>query len=341
MNVLVVGGAGYIGSHMVRLLQRSGHAVTVLDNLSTGFAAAVPTESLVVGDMRDSDLVRGLLKSRRIDSVMHYAACALVGESVTDPAKYYENNVVATLSLLESMRACGIGRIVFSSTCATYGEPQSVPIRESEPQLPVNPYGFTKLVIERALADYARAYGFGYAALRYFNACGASPDGSIGEHHEPESHLIPIVLQVALGQRPHVTIFGDDWPTPDGTCIRDYVHVDDLATAHLAALERIRAGEGLCVNLGTGTGNSVREVIEACREVTGHPIPEVTGPRRPGDPAELVADPRMARAVLDWTPQYTSIRRIVETAWHWHRRHPRGYQPSGSPVPAAAGPGAR
>ena len=325
MNVLVVGGAGYIGSHMVRLLDRSGHQVVVLDNLTTGFRQAVTAGTFCEGDMRDRKLVESILREHKIDSVIHFAACALVGESVIDPAKYYDNNVVAALALLESMRATGVRRFVFSSTCATYGEPDRVPISENESQKPVNPYGFTKLVVEHALADYAAAYGFGYAALRYFNACGASPDGDIGEHHDPESHLIPIVLQVALGQRKHITVFGNDWPTPDGTCVRDYVHVDDLGSAHLAALERIKPGQGIKLNLGTGIGNSVLEVIETCRAVTGHPIPVVEGGRRAGDPPELVADASAAMKMLNWKPVYTDIRKVVETAWNWHRNNPNGY----------------
>ncbi len=242
MNILVVGGAGYIGSHMVRTLDREGHQVVVLDNLSTGFPAAVTAGELVVGEMSDRKLVEQLLGDHGIEAVMHFAACALVGESVAQPAKYYNNNVVAALSLLESMRRTSVRKIVFSSTCATYGIPQTVPISEAEPQQPVNPYGFTKLVIEKALADYAHAYDFGFAALRYFNAAGTSPAGDIGEDHDPESHLIPIVLQVALGQREHITVYGDNWPTPDKTCVRDYIHVDDLGEAHLAALERIKPG---------------------------------------------------------------------------------------------------
>lgn len=328
MNVLVVGGAGYIGSHMVRLLNRSGHEVVTLDNLTTGFAPAVTAGKLYIGEMENTELVETILKDHKIDAVMHFAACALVGESVTDPAKYYRNNVVATIALLESMRRQGVRKLVFSSTCATYGVPQNVPISERESQRPVNPYGFTKLVVEHALADYAAAYGFGYAALRYFNASGASPAGDIGEDHDPESHLIPLVLQVALGQRPSITIFGDDWPTPDRTCIRDYIHVDDLGAAHLAALERLGPGVEIRLNLGTGRGYSVREVIDVCREVSGHPIPEVIGPRRPGDPPELVADAREAQRVLGWTPHYQTLRPIVETAWNWHRHHPRGYAKS-------------
>ncbi len=325
MNVLVIGGAGYIGSHMVRLLQENGHLAIVLDNLSTGFADSVRGAKLYRGNLDDRQLVEQILKTHRIEAVMHYAACALVGESVVDPAKYYRNNVVATLSLLDTMRACDVRKLVFSSTCATYGIPTKVPIDETEKQDPVNPYGFTKLVIERALADYSAAYGFGYATLRYFNASGASPAGDIGEDHDPETHLIPLVLQVALGQRPHITVFGDDWPTPDGTCIRDYIHVDDLATAHLAALERLDLGSEIQLNLGTGVGNSVREVIDACREVTGHDIPEVIGSRRAGDPPELVADSRRAQCELAWTPKYTDIREIVRTAWKWHQSHPTGY----------------
>ncbi len=325
MNILVVGGAGYIGSHMNRLLDRHGHKVIVLDNLSTGFASAVKVGELVVGEMADRQLVEQLLGDHKIDAVMHFAACALVGESVAEPAKYYQNNVVAAISLLESMRRTNVKKIVFSSTCATYGIPETVPISEAETQAPVNPYGFTKLVIERALTDYAHAYDFGFAALRYFNAAGASADNQIGEDHNPESHLIPIVLQVALGQREYISIYGDDWPTPDKTCIRDYIHVDDLSAAHLAALERIKLGEGIKVNLGTERGYSVREVIAACREVTGCDIKEVVGPRRPGDPPELVANASKAREVLGWVPEYREIKPIVETAWNWHRSHPTGY----------------
>lgn len=325
MNVLVIGGAGYIGSHLVRQLTNSGHTPIVLDNLSTGHAASVTAGELIVGEMGDQTRVEQILADHRVDAVMHFAACALVGESVIEPAKYYQNNVVATLSLLEAMRRTNVKRIVFSSTCATYGIPKTIPISEKEIQAPVNPYGFTKLVIEKALADYATAYNFGYAALRYFNAAGAAADGSIGEHHEPESHLIPIVLQTALGQRDSISIYGDDWPTPDGTCVRDYIHVDDLGMAHLAAMERIKLGAGIEVNLGTGRGFSVREIIATCREVTGFEIAEIVGPRRAGDPPELVADARLAKTILGWEPQYVDARPIIETAWNWHRQHPQGY----------------
>lgn len=326
MSVLVVGGAGYIGSHMVRLLDKAGYEVVVLDNLSTGFAPAVTAGEFYVGDMRDRALVEQILANHRVDAVMHFAACALVGESVTDPAKYYQNNIVATLELMESMRRQGVHKMVFSSTCATYGIPAKSPITEAEPQRPVNPYGFTKLAVEQALADYAQAYGFGYATLRYFNASGASPNGDIGEDHMPETHLIPLVLQVALGQRQKITVFGDDWPTPDGTCIRDYIHVDDLGAAHLAALQRLAPGVELKLNLGTGHGNSVLEVIQVCREITGRPIPYDVGPRRAGDPPALVADASLARHTLNWRPQYTNLRDIVDTAWRWHQHHPTGYR---------------
>ena len=325
MNVMVVGGAGYIGSHAVRLLLDAGHSVCVYDNLSRGHRAAVPDGMLVQGELSDRKQVAATLREHNIDAVMHFAAFALVNESVNDPAVYYQNNVIAALELLEAMRETNVNKLVFSSTTATYGEPDVVPIPETTLQQPINPYGFTKLVIEQALADYAAAYGLGYAALRYFNAAGARPDGTIGEDHDPESHLIPIVLQVALGQREQITVFGDDYPTPDGTCVRDYIHIDDLGDAHLKALDRLKPGKGLCVNLGTGKGTSVREIVEACREVTGHPIPEVMGQRRAGDPPELIADARLAQQLLGWTPQYTDVHSIVETAWNWYRSHPNGY----------------
>ncbi len=325
MNVLVIGGAGYIGSHMVRFLDKAGHKTWVLDNLSTGFMQAVTAGELVVGDMNDSALVKSILGDNKIDIVMHFAACALVGESCENPAKYYQNNVVNTLLMLEAMRETNVRKIVFSSTCATYGVPKNMPISESTPQQPVNPYGFTKLVIERALRDYSKAHHFGYAALRYFNAAGASPIGGIGEDHTPESHLIPIVLQVALGQREKVTVFGSDWPTPDGSCVRDYIHVDDLADAHLRAMERLQHGKGIEVNLGTGTGFSVRQIIETCREVSGIDIASVDGERRAGDPPELVADASKAKDVLGWEPKYTSPQPIIKTAWEWHRNNPKGY----------------
>jgi UDP-glucose-4-epimerase GalE len=325
MNVLVTGGAGYVGSHAARLLAREGHEIWVYDNLVFGHRSAVAPGRLIEGDLLDGARVESVLREKKIDAVMHFAAFAYVGESVTDPAKYYRNNVLGTLSLMDAMRAAGVSRIVFSSTCATYGEPESVPIREGQRQKPINPYGFTKLVIEHALADYTRAYGWGYAALRYFNASGASADGDLGEDHDPETHLIPLILQVALGQRDQVMIFGDQHPTPDGTCIRDYIHVDDLATAHLAALKKLAPGMELKLNLGTGQGSSVQEVIDTCRKVTGHAIPaKVTGPRA-GDPPALIADPSLARRELGWEAKYTEITPIIESAWRWHKAHPQGY----------------
>lgn len=325
MRILVTGGAGYVGSHCLRHLLKAGHEVVVYDNLYQGHAAAVPTGLLVQGDLNDRAKLVALFGERKIEAVMHFAALALVGESVVKPELYYRNNVIGSFQLLDAMREAGVRKIVFSSTTATYGTPEKMPIAETTPQQPINPYGFSKLVVERMLDDFAAAHGFGFAAMRYFNAAGAAPDGLIGEDHTPESHLIPIVLQVALGQRPSISIFGDDYPTPDGTCVRDYVHVEDLATAHLAALERLQPGKSIKVNLGTGRGYSVREVIDACRKITGHPIPAVTAPRRPGDPPELIADARLARELLGWTPRYTTIESIVETAWRWHQAHPRGY----------------
>ena len=325
MNILVVGGAGYIGSHAVRFLENAGHNVWVYDSLITGHRQSVRAEQLIVGDLHDGEKLEQVLGDYQIEAVMHFAAFALVGESVANPAKYYDNNVVATLSLLNAMRRCNVKQLVFSSTTATYGEPETMPISEETPQRPINPYGFSKLVVERAMEDYAQAYGLGYAALRYFNAAGANPMGDIGEDHEPESHLIPLVLQVALGQRSHITIFGDDFATPDGTCIRDYVHVDDLASAHLLALDRIRPGQGLCVNLGSGQGYSVREIIEACRRVTGHEISEVVGDRRAGDPPKLIADATLAGIELGWERQYQDIEQIIQTAWGWHSKNPLGF----------------
>jgi UDP-glucose-4-epimerase GalE len=325
MKILVTGGAGYIGSHAARLLAQSGHEVWIYDNLIHGHRQAAPPDRLIVGDIADQPRVEAVLAKHAIDAVMHFAAFALVGESVVMPHKYYQNNVVGTLKLLEAMRAAGVTRMVFSSTTATYGVPTRIPITESERQEPINPYGFSKLVVEKALADYAAAYHWSYAALRYFNAAGATPKGDLGEDHDPESHLIPIVLQVAMRQRPQITIYGNDYPTPDGTCIRDYVHVDDLADAHLKALELLEPGRELRLNLGTGRGTSVREVIDACRRVTKCPIAEVIGERRPGDPPELVADSTLAQRTLHWKPRYVEIESIVETAWNWHRHHPHGY----------------
>jgi UDP-glucose 4-epimerase len=325
MRVLVTGGAGYVGSHAAKLLDESGHMVWIVDNLAEGHRRAAGKLPLLEIDLHDRARMTTLLKEHSIEAVMHFAALAYVGVSVREPATYYQNNVVGTLALLDAMRDAGVARLVFSSTCATYGIPSRVPISEDHPQHPITPYGFTKLVIERALADYSHAYGLGYAALRYFNASGASADGTIGEDHDPETHLIPLVLQVALGQREYVEVFGTDYPTPDGTCIRDYIHVDDLAAAHLAALEKLQPGTALRLNLGTGRGASVEEVINVSRAVTGHPIPTRAAPRREGDPPELVADPSAAKRILGWEAKYKDIRPIIELAWTWHSKHPRGY----------------
>ncbi len=325
MRILITGGAGYIGSHAVRLFLSRGHDVWVYDNLSVGHRAAVPADRLIVGDLADVAHLDHEVLVRRIEAVVHFAAFTYVGESVREPGKYYQNNLVNTLNLMECLRRQGVGRFVFSSTAATYGSPERIPIPEDAPQRPINPYGASKLAVERALADYAHAYQWGYAALRYFNAAGASPDGAIGEDHDPETHLIPLVIQAALGQRPHIEIFGTDYATPDGTCIRDYIHVDDLAEAHLLALERLEPGKQLLYNLGIGKGSSVREVIRTVEEVTGKNVPVKEGPRRPGDPDVLVASSEKIQRELGWRPRYTDLRGIVETAWNWHRSHLKGY----------------
>ncbi len=326
MRILVPGGAGYIGSHSVKLFRERGHEVWVFDNLAMGHRPAVPADRLIVGDLSERDRLDQVLVEKRIDAVVHFAAFAAVGESVQAPAKYWQNNVVNTLGLLECMRRHGIQRFVFSSTAATFGTPEKMPITEETPQMPVNPYGQTKLTVERALHDYSQAYGLGYAALRYFNAAGAAGDGSIGEDHSPETHLIPLVILAALGKRPHIEVFGTDYPTPDGTCIRDYIHVDDLAEAHLLALEKLTPGMELRYNLGIGHGYSVREVIRTVEEVTGKKVPVKEGPRRAGDPPVLIASSEKIQRELGWKPRYTDLRAIVETAWRWHQSHPKGYR---------------
>ena len=325
MNIFVTGGAGYIGSHTVRLLLEAGHDVTVFDNLSEGHRAAVPEGRLVVGDLGDLDGLTAALKSKRFDAVMHFAAHCSVGESVENPEKYAINNVVNSVNLLRAMRVADVGRIVFSSSAATYGNPIENPITETHPQSPINPYGRTKLQFEEILADYARAYQMGAIALRYFNAAGAAPDGKLGEDHDPETHLVPIVLQVALGQREKVSIFGGDYDTPDGTCVRDYIHIYDLAQAHILALGALAPGEARGYNLGNGQGYSVRQVIDVAERVVGKPIAHEDAPRRPGDPATLVASSDRIRADLGWTPQLPDLETIIETAWNWHREHPNGY----------------
>ncbi len=332
MNVFVTGGAGYIGSHVVRLLIEAGHGVRVYDNLSEGHRAAVPAEvrtrsgagGLFEGDLMDEARLAEALDGG-FDCVMHFAAHCYVGESMENPEKYYQNNVVGSLRLLAAMRKNGVGKIVFSSTAATYGVPREIPIPEDHPQQPINAYGQTKLDFEHALGYYAGAYGLGYAALRYFNAAGAAPDAAIGEDHDPETHLVPVVLQAALGQRQRVEIYGTHYPTPDGTCIRDYVHVCDLAQAHVLAMEAIEPGKGLAYNLGNGSGYSVRQVIETARRVTGREIPAVEAPPRPGDPPELVASSEKITRELGWKPEYPDLATIIETAWRWHQSHPDGY----------------
>ena len=320
-SILVTGGAGYIGSHACKTLARAGYRPVVYDNLSRGHREAVRWGPLVEGDIADSSRLGAAIKEHQVTAVMHFAALAYVGESVGDPALYYRNNLGGSLSLLEAMRETGVGEIVFSSSCATYGTPDTVPIRETAPQHPVNPYGETKLAIERALHWYGPAYGIRSVSLRYFNAAGADPDGEIGECHEPETHLVPLVLAAALGRRPAIEVFGTDYPTPDGTAIRDYIHVDDLADAHLRALERLRAGgDSIALNLGTGRGHSVREVIAAAEAISGRKIAVREAPRRPGDPPALVADPSLAAETLGWQAQHSDLDTILRTALAWHRR---------------------
>jgi UDP-glucose 4-epimerase len=318
-TILVVGGAGYIGSHMVQALLASGYRVVILDNLSTGNRRLIIGGEFVQGDLGDAALLDHLFAEHRIDAVMHFAAFSLVGESVTDPIKYYRNNVAGTAQLVDAMLRHRVRHFIFSSTAAVYGEPRAVPIDEDHPCQPTNPYGATKLAVERMLRDCADAYDFNFVSLRYFNAAGADPSGAIGEMHDPESHLIPLLLKVANGQRACIKIFGNDYPTPDGTCLRDYVHVNDLAAAHLLALRRIiDRGGAATYNLGNSKGYSVMQVLAVARTITGHPIPAVVEPRRKGDPAVLVADSRKIRAELGWQPRFERIEEIVRTAWKWH-----------------------
>ncbi|WP_299512714.1 UDP-glucose 4-epimerase GalE [uncultured Limnohabitans sp.] len=319
-KVLVVGGAGYIGSHMVKMLGRQGCDVTTLDDLSSGHRDAVLCGDFVQGDMGDRAMLDAVL-ARGFDAVMHFASFIQVGESVQQPAKYYQNNVVNTLGLLDAMRSHGVGRFIFSSTAATFGEPQYSPIDERHPQQPINPYGRTKLMVEQVLADYERAYGLRSVCLRYFNAAGADPEGQLGERHEPETHLIPLVLQAASGRRPHIGVFGRDYDTPDGTCVRDYIHIEDLCSAHGLALQSLMGGAGSqAYNLGNGQGFSVQEVIDTAQQVTGRSIAVVNGPRRAGDPARLVADASLIREKLGWQPRYADLATIVEHAWRWEIR---------------------
>jgi UDP-arabinose 4-epimerase len=318
--VLVTGGAGYIGAHACKALARAGHLPVAFDNLSRGHRAAVRWGPFVEGELADRERLLAAIAQHRITAVMHFAAYAYVGESVTDPALYYRNNLGGSLSLLEAMRAGGVDRIVFSSTCATYGIPASVPIKETAPQSPVNPYGESKLAIERALHWYGQAYGLRSVSLRYFNAAGADPDGEIGEAHEPETHLLPLILLAGLGKRPPIEIYGTDYPTPDGTAIRDYIHVTDLGAAHLRALEHLLAGhDSTVLNLGTGRGHSVREVIAAAEAVAGMTIPRRETTRRPGDPPALVADPTRAADLLGWHAEMSDLETIIRTAFVWHQ----------------------
>lgn len=327
MAVLVTGGAGYIGSHTVAALLEREEEVVIADNLSQGHREAVLGGTLCVGDLRDRAWLDSVFRKHSIKEVIHFAASSLVGESMKDPGKYYDNNVNGTLTLLETMREHEVNRVVFSSTAATYGEPEQVPIQETDLTVPTNTYGETKLAMEKMMRWFDSAYGLKYVSLRYFNAAGALPDGRIGEDHHPETHLIPLILQVPLGKREHISIYGDDYPTSDGTCIRDYIHVCDLANAHILALEKLRqGGESSIYNLGSGNGYSVKEVIDVCRKVTGHPIPAVVQPRRAGDPAVLIASSERIRSELGWQPKRDSLEAIVGDAWQWHQANPGGYQ---------------
>lgn len=329
MAILVLGGAGYIGSHTVYELIDAGREVVIADNLETGHIEAVhPQAKFYQGDIRDRAFVDSVLEAEQIDGVIHFAANSLVGESMTDPLKYYDNNMNGTKVLLQSMVAHGVDKIVFSSTAATYGEPERVPILETDRTEPTNCYGETKLSMEKMFKWTARAHGLRYVSLRYFNACGAHASGKIGEAHNPESHLIPLILQVPNGQREFISIFGDDYDTKDGTCIRDYIHVTDLAQAHILAMDYLMdGGESNIFNLGNGVGFTVKEVIDTAREVTGHPIPAKVTPRRAGDPAQLIASSDKARTVLGWNPQHADLKEIIGSAWNWHKTHPHGFAP--------------
>lgn len=326
MNVLVTGGAGYIGSHTVRLLEQTGNQVVVYDNLVKGHRNAVGKNTFVEGDIFNSQLLSDTIKRYSIDSVIHFAAYSLVGESMEKPREYYRNNVLGTLNLLDIMLDNGVDKLVFSSTAAVYGEPERSPITEDLPKEPTNVYGRTKLIMENAMADYSQAYGLKYIALRYFNACGADQNGDIGEDHHPETHLLPLILQACLGKTTGIKIFGDDYPTKDGTCIRDYIHVTDLAQAHVLALKALYNGhESEVYNLGNGNGFTVKEIIEAAETVTGVTIPKEITPRRVGDPAVLVASSEKIRMDLGWQPEYTDIKKVIETAWRWHQANPNGF----------------
>jgi UDP-glucose 4-epimerase len=325
MRIFVTGGAGYVGSACLRHLVQNGHEAVAWDNLREGHREAVAGAALLEGDIADTEGVSAALREFRADAVMHFAAAAYVGESVSDPEYYYRNNIAGTLSLLSAMRAAGTRRLLFSSTCATYGMTPRIPMAEDSPQDPFSPYARTKLAVEWMIRDFADAYGLGFTVLRYFNAAGAAPDGSHGEDHRPETHIIPIVLQVPLGQREQLQIFGDDYPSPDGTCVRDYVHVDDLASAHLLAIGATGPDTREVFNVGTGRGQSVLEILAACEKIVGRSIPRVVVARRPGDPPALVADPTKLMTRLGWKPRYMKIEETIATAWRWHQSHPEGY----------------
>lgn len=327
MTILVLGGAGYIGSHTVYELIENGEDVAIIDNLQTGHIKAVhPKARFYKGDIRNREFLDSVFAKEKIDAVIHFAAYSLVGESMEKPLKYYENNLCGTKILLDSMVANGINKIVFSSTAATYGEPESLPILETDKTEPTNPYGETKLAMEKMFKWVGRAHNINFVSLRYFNACGAHVSGEIGEDHAVETHLIPLILQVPNNKREHIYIFGDDYNTKDGTCIRDYIHVTDLAQAHILAVKYLRNGGNSDIfNLGNGIGFSVKEVIETARKVTGHPIPAQISPRRAGDPAKLIASSNKARKILGWKPEHAGLEEIIATAWNWHKKHPNGY----------------
>ncbi len=327
MSILVLGGAGYIGSHTVKELCEKGQSVVVIDNLSTGFVQSVDKRAIFYeNDIADIDFVVEVCQKEKVDSIIHFAAYSLVGESVSEPLKYYENNLCKTRNLVEAMHKARVKKIVFSSSAATYGEPRSIPILETDPTEPTNPYGETKLAMEKLFKWASLAHGIEFVSLRYFNACGADISGNIGEAHVPESHIIPLILQVANGQREAIHIFGGDYDTLDGTCIRDYIHVTDLADAHILALEYLnKGGKNAIFNLGNGLGFSVREVIETARKVTKHAIPALESPRREGDPAKLVASSEAAKKILAWKPKHENLEEIIASAWNWHKNNPNGY----------------
>lgn len=326
MRLLVTGGAGFVGSACLRYLLEHGHEAMAYDNLCQGHAASIPDSCLIRGDIRNTEQLEEALRRANADAVMHFAAATYVGESVTIPEYHYDNNIGGTLSLLRAMQKTGVRRLLFSSTCATYGDNPTPPMNENAAQIPCSPYARTKLAVEWMIRDFALAHGFGFTLLRYFNASGADPDGQHGEAHSPENHLIPLILQVPLGQRENILIFGNDYPTSDGTCIRDYVHTSDLASAHLLAIQSTTETTAEVFNVGTGHGNSVLEVLRACEEVVGQSIPYKVVDRRPGDAPALVADPKKIKSQLGWKPQYPNIRDTVATAWEWHRTHPNGYE---------------